>query len=529
VVQITNGKLKKMKKSIAVFLCLNCFINLHAQQVKKTATIGLHFFYNDFATAQNIGANNLNFVIKNNLWSKPHNLQGGFGIDYLQGVTKKIDAVGTFNASWVDYLLPGNVLYGSSNFLMDVNAGTHIKLFTDKRTLNPFLITKAGFSTYKNISGFSLLPGAGVQVNVFNEVLILTTAEYRLALSNHLSNQFYYSIGIATSICNKKIKTPKPAEEKSVLPPAKTPDTIVAEIKIPTKDIAVTVSDEATGQPLQYVEVSLKSSDGNIYSATTNEDGKATIANINQGDYTISGRLNKIDASTVTITKGNFSNAGNQIPVTITHNDPRFTLIGNTVDKAANKPVGNTTVTITNSTQSSTAFASSNIASGEFRTQLEAASDFEIVGKKANYISNIENLSTKGLNRSATLYVKLQLNIEEAKAGATIVLNKIYFETGKAIVNTSSSGDLNKLVQFLKDNPNTKLEIQGHTDNVGTLAANTKLSQLRANSIVNYIVKSGIGKERLLAKGYGPSMPIAGNDTKEGKAQNRRVEMKVLE
>jgi len=84
-------------------------------------------------------------------------------------------------------------------------------------------------------------------------------------------------------------------------------------------------------------------------------------------------------------------------------------------------------------------------------------------------------------------------------------------------------------VQFLKDNPLTKLEIQGHTDNTGTLAANTKLSQLRANSVVNYLVKSGISKERLFAKGYGPSMPIADNVTKEGKAQNRRVEMKVLE
>ena len=150
------------------------------------------------------------------------------------------------------------------------------------------------------------------------------------------------------------------------------------------------------------------------------------------------------------------------------------------------------------------------------------------MGKKASYISNIENISTKGLNRSATLYVKLQLGIEEAITGTSIVLNKIYFETGKAEINTSSSSDLNKLVQFLKDNPEIKLEIQGHTDNTGSIATNNKLSQLRANSVVTYLVKNTIGKERLLAKGYGPSMPIADNATKEGKAQNRRVEMKVL-
>lgn len=515
-----------MKQLIIILFCFSCSGMVHAQQPsgKKPATIGLHFFYNDFATAQNIKAGSVGFVINNHLWSKPNSLQGGFGADYFKGVTKKIDVVAVFNASWVNYLLPGFTPYGSSNFLMDVNAGAHIKLFTDARTFNPFIITKAGFSAYKNIRGVSLLPGAGLQVNVFNEALILTTAEYRLALNNNLSDQLYYSIGIATAIN----KTKKPAAVKPPVPPViVTP--APEQVQAIHKDIAVTVKDEATGQPLQFAEVKLQSSEGNVFNAVTNADGQAVLNNVPAGDYTISGRLNKIDASTAAITKNDFNAAGNQIPVTITHNDPRFTLVGNTVDKKAGKPVGNTVVTITNTTQSSSAFATSDENNGEFRTQLEAASDFELVGKKANYISNIENISTKGLNRSATLYVKLQLNIEEAKAGASIVLNKIYFETGKAAVNTASSSDLNKLAQFLKDNPAVRLEIQGHTDNVGTMANNMKLSQLRANSIVDYLVKSGIAREQLLAKGYGPSIPIADNSTKEGKAQNRRVEMKVLE
>lgn len=514
-----------MKQLIIILFCLNCFTGLNAQQpqVKKPASIGLHFFYNDFATAQNIQVNSLGFVLKNNLWSKPHNLQGGFGVDYLQGLTKKIDAVGTFNASWVDYLLPANTLYGSSNFLLDINAGAHIKAFTDQHTINPFLITKAGFTNYKNIHGFSFLPGAGVQVNLFNEAMLLTTFEYRVALSNNLSNQLYYSVGIATSI--KKAK--RPAMVKPAVPP-KPIEPLVAEVKIANKDIFVTVKDESTGQPLQFVDVTIKSADGNTFTTTTNADGFAIFNNMQANDFAVSGRLNKIDATEVVIAKNDFTKTGNQIQVAITHNDPRFTLVGNTVDKKADKLVGNTLVTITNTTQSSTAYATSNENNGEFRTQLEAASDFELVGKKANYISNIENLSTKGLSRSTTLYVKLQLNIEETKTGESIVLNKIYFETGKATVNTSSSSDLNKLVQFLRDNPATRLEIQGHTDNVGRPAGNTKLSQQRAASIVNYLVSNGIDKERLAAKGYGASMPIADNVTKEGKAQNRRVEMKVL-
>ncbi len=517
---------KLMKQLIIILFCLSGFgiSNAQNKSQKKPATLGLHFFYNDFATAQHIKVNNLSFVLNNNLWSKPHNLQGGFGIDYLKGLTKKIDAVGTFNASWVNYLSPGFIPYGSSNFLLDVNAGAHTKAFTDKRTFNPFLIAKAGFTSYKNINGFSLMPGAGLQVNLFNEALILTTIEYRVALNNNLSNQLYYSIGIATNINKaKKVKEVKPVEPPKIVEP------IAEEIKPISKDIAVTVTDEATGQPLQFVDVTIRTVDGNIFNAVTNADGLAVFNNVSANDFVVTGRLNKIDATTATINKDAFNKTGNQIALALTHNDPRFTLVGNTVDKTANKPVGNTVVTITNNTQISTAFATSDNNNGEFRTQLEAASDFEIVGKKSNYISNIENLSTKGLNRSATLYVKLQLNIEEAKAGATIVLNKIYFETGKSVVNASSSSDLNKLIHFLKDNPTVKLEIQGHTDNVGTLANNTKLSQLRANSIVNYLVSNGIAKERLFSKGYGPSLPIADNNTKEGKAQNRRVEMKVLE
>ena len=520
-----------MKNSRYILLLIICIIHLipelYAQ--KKQPTIGLHFFYNDFSTAASINSTGLGNVLKNNLWTQPQNMQGGFGLDYLQGITKKIDAVGTVNGSWVDYLLPGPVFYGSSNFLLDINAGAHIKLLTDKHTFNPFLVTKIGYTSYKNINGFSLLPGAGVQVNLFNEAFILSTVEYRAALSNNLSNQLYYSIGIATNICNKKAKPiAKPAERPEVTVATPTPEPVKEIVKITEKDILVIVTDEATGQSLQYVEVTIKNTDGNVFTAITNADGKAIFNHLKADAYNITGRLNKVDASAASLTKNDFDKQGNQLTVDITHNDPRFTLVGNTIDKSANQPVAGTAVTITNTTQSSTAFATSGEGNGEFRTQLEGASDFVIVGKKASYISNIENISTKGLNRSATLYVKLQLGIEEAKAGKNIVLNNIYFETGKSTINTSSSSDLNKLIQFLKDNAGTNLEIQGHTDNTGTIAANTKLSQLRANSVVNYLVKNGIGKDRLTAKGYGPTMPVADNSSKEGKAKNRRVEMKVL-
>jgi outer membrane protein OmpA-like peptidoglycan-associated protein len=97
------------------------------------------------------------------------------------------------------------------------------------------------------------------------------------------------------------------------------------------------------------------------------------------------------------------------------------------------------------------------------------------------------------------------------------------------LLNVSSSNDLERLVLFLQDNSSLKLEIQGHTDNSGSVSSNTKLSQARANSIVGFLISKGINKDRLIAKGFGSSVPIASNTTPEGKAQNRRVEMKLVD
>jgi outer membrane protein OmpA-like peptidoglycan-associated protein len=83
-------------------------------------------------------------------------------------------------------------------------------------------------------------------------------------------------------------------------------------------------------------------------------------------------------------------------------------------------------------------------------------------------------------------------------------------------------------VKFLKGYPTVRLEVSGHTDNVGGTSANLKLSEQRAKAVADYIVKSGIEKSRLEYKGYGSSQPIAPNDKADGRAMNRRVEFKIL-
>jgi len=109
-----------------------------------------------------------------------------------------------------------------------------------------------------------------------------------------------------------------------------------------------------------------------------------------------------------------------------------------------------------------------------------------------------------------------------------MVLKNIFFDTDSFRLKKESFAELNTLVELLEKNPGLKVEIGGHTDNVGTEEYNLTLSEKRAESVYDFLVKKGIEKGRLRFKGYGFSEPIAENSTEEGRARNRRTEIKVL-
>ena len=506
-----------MKKIISIIVLGIFALQLTAQvpQERKPSTLAFHVFYNDFNTARQIKTSSLNNVLKNHLWSKIGDMQTGFGMNYLKGIRNKIDFVATLDGSWTDYLYEDGTSYGSNQFLLDANAALNFKMLTDRHTFVPYISSGVGVSLYQGKTGFYVPVGAGLQFNVFNEAFIFTNIQYRYALTSSVNDHFYYTIGIAVSIGKNKIK---PVE---IVEPV--------EKVISNKNIVVSVNDEATGLPLSNVEVTLNKHNNQKLNMFTGADGKAIFSLMAPSDYSVSGLLNRINSSTQNIEKEAFETEENQINVSLTHNDPQFMLKGVVINKTQNIPEGGVVIAINNNTNQNITTVQSNAGNGIFQSQLEAESDFTLVGKKASYISNIVKVSTKGLNRSTTLFVNLELAIEEAKVGQSIVLNNIYFEVGKTTVNTSFSTDLDKLVQFLKDNTETNLEIQGHTDNTGSLKLNNKLSQARANSIVDYLVKQGIDSRRISAKGFGPSLPIADNSTAEGRAKNRRVVIKVMQ
>ena len=119
-------------------------------------------------------------------------------------------------------------------------------------------------------------------------------------------------------------------------------------------------------------------------------------------------------------------------------------------------------------------------------------------------------------------------SLEKVEVGTTVVLENIFFETNKSTLKPESYPQLEQVLKFMNSNPTVRMEISGHTDNVGSLKLNTNLSQARAEAVVKYLVERGIDPSRLDYKGYAFSQPIAPNDTAEGRAKNRRVEFKIL-
>lgn len=163
---------------------------------------------------------------------------------------------------------------------------------------------------------------------------------------------------------------------------------------------------------------------------------------------------------------------------------------------------------------------------GDYRVKFSSPQQYgiEIVAK--DYLFFLDVIDMR--NAVSEEPVVRDFLLDKVEVGTKVVLENIYFETNKATLKPDSYKQLNQVVEFLKSNPSIRLEISGHTDNVGSLKVNTKLSEDRAKSVVDYLVAAGIEAARLESKGYAFTQPVAPNDTVEGREKNRRVEFKVL-
>ena len=125
--------------------------------------------------------------------------------------------------------------------------------------------------------------------------------------------------------------------------------------------------------------------------------------------------------------------------------------------------------------------------------------------------------------------IQQTVELQPLRQDVKIELKNITFETNSAELNIESYQELDNVVRLMQDNPEIKIEISAHTDNVGSDIYNQKLSEKRAKSVVNYLIQHDVNNSKLVSNGYGETQPLVANDTDENKAKNRRVELKIIE
>ena len=164
---------------------------------------------------------------------------------------------------------------------------------------------------------------------------------------------------------------------------------------------------------------------------------------------------------------------------------------------------------------------------GVFTTHLPFGETFEIKIKGFDSDDDYTEMQIPTLKEGqASMTFTVNITIEPTK---TFTLNNVHFQTNKSKITADSYPELNELVEFLALKKHTKIEVAGHTDDVGEDDANLKLSLARAKAVRNYLIKKGIAENRIVAKGYGELQPIADNTTEEGRRLNRRTQIKILE
>jgi OOP family OmpA-OmpF porin len=210
-----------------------------------------------------------------------------------------------------------------------------------------------------------------------------------------------------------------------------------------------------------------------------------------------------------------------RIVINLTPVIKRLYLSGNITDKKTSQPVTAKLQIVYKKTTNFTVQADG----GKYEQEMPGLGWFVLTASAEGYLNATD--SVNATNPDETPVVK-NISLSPIEVGLTVRLKNIYFDFDKTTLQSESFVELNKVVEFLKQNQHLEIEIAGHTDSKGSDDYNLNLSQGRSQSVVNYLISQGIDAGRLTAHGYGESKPIDTNDTDEGRANNRRVEFTVL-
>lgn len=167
-------------------------------------TLGIYFFFNDFRTAANIRATSLREVLRSSQFGRLKDMSPGLALNYITGFTRHFDLSSTLTGSFLNYYKQDGTLLGEDNLLLEGDVSLKGKLFSNRYWVSPFLQIGAGISKFRQYWGAFIPAGTGFQVNFFEEAFFIFNAQYRIAVTNSVSNHFFYSIGIAGNVGKRK-------------------------------------------------------------------------------------------------------------------------------------------------------------------------------------------------------------------------------------------------------------------------------------------------------------------------------------
>ena len=173
-----------------------------------------------------------------------------------------------------------------------------------------------------------------------------------------------------------------------------------------------------------------------------------------------------------------------------------------------------------------TTMSATSSEEGEFLVCIPTDRDYALHVSKDNYLFHSEHFALRGIYEVTDPYLK-DVYLQPIDTGKVMVLKNVFFDFDKYTLKPESKVELEKLVSFLVQNEEITIEIGGHTDSTGNRQYNLDLSAKRAGAVMKYLATRGIAPERMTARGYGFSKPVASNRTEEGRALNRRTEVKV--
>ncbi len=206
---------------------------------------------------------------------------------------------------------------------------------------------------------------------------------------------------------------------------------------------------------------------------------------------------------------------------------PMTLLRGRILDDKDNEPLQATIELFDNETEELLAQFNSSSETGEYLISLPAGKNYAIAVQAEDYLFHSENINIS--ESSVSREIINDIRLKKVEVGESIVLNNIFFDTGAARLRPESYAELGILYKLMVENPSLKIEITGHTDNVGSAGVNQRLSEERARAVVEFLIERGVDRERLSYRGYGFDKPIATNDTPEGRQMNRRTEFEIVE